>query len=144
MWIVFALGASIFWGISYVLSEQVYRHISILTSIAFTLTVAGIMVGAIALTTNVLSKDVATMVSSPRVFFLLALGTLALIIAELCIGFSISNKNSTIAGLIEISYPLFIVLFSFLFFRESNLNLATIIGASLVFTGVGLIYAFNR
>jgi hypothetical protein len=33
MWIIFALGASVFWGISYVLSEEIYKKISIFTSL---------------------------------------------------------------------------------------------------------------
>lgn len=47
-------------------------------------------------------------------------------IAELLIGFSIVAKNATLSGLIEISYPIFIALFSYILFRHT-LNMATII-----------------
>jgi len=144
MWLIFALGASVFWGITYVINEQVYKHISVLSSITITLVASGLLVGLVALGTGALGKDVAVLGASPKILWLVIGGVVVLTIAELLIGFSIVGKNATIAGLIEISYPLFIVLFSYLIFRESNLTLATIVGGAFVFVGVGIIYAFNR
>jgi drug/metabolite transporter (DMT)-like permease len=144
MWLLFAVGASVFWGITYVINEQVYKHISVLSSIAITLAASGLFVGLVALATGTFGKDIATLSASPKVLWLLIAGIAVLTIAELLIGFSIVGKNATIAGLIEISYPLFIVLFSYLLFKESNLSVATVVGGAFVFIGVGVIYAFNR
>jgi drug/metabolite transporter (DMT)-like permease len=68
----------------------------------------------------------------------------ATLAAELCIGLSIANKNATLAGLIEITYPIFIALIGFALIRENNLNVPTALAAVLIFSGVGLIYFFNR
>jgi drug/metabolite transporter (DMT)-like permease len=68
---------------------------------------------------------------------------MALLIAELFIGFSITAKNATLAGLIEISYPIFIALFSFILFR-SVVNLPTMLGGMIIFVGVFVIYYFNN
>ena len=144
MWLLFAVGASVFWGITYVINEQVYKHISVLSSIAITLAVSGLFVGLVALGTGTFSRDIATLSASPKVLWLLLAGIVVLTVAELLIGFSIVGKNATIAGLIEISYPLFIVLFSYLLFKESNLSVATVVGGAFVFVGVGIIYVFNR
>ena len=144
MWVLLALGASLFWGMTYVLNEHVYRHISVLSSIAITLVASGVAVGTVALLSGVLGKDITTITSSPKVAWLVLGGILTLTIAELLIGFSIVGKNATIAGLIEISYPLFIVLFSFLVFKEFNFNLGTGAAAILIFLGVGMIYLFNK
>lgn len=144
MWFLLAIGASVFWGITYVINEQVYKHISVLTSISITLVIAGIIVGAVALSTGTWTKDVETILTNSKLLWLMIASIIALTIAELLIGFSIVGKNATIAGLIEISYPLFIALFAFLFFKEANITLGTALGAALIFAGVGTIYAFNR
>ena len=143
MWFLLALGASAFWGVSYVISEQTYKHISVLTSLAIAMTAAGLMAGIVAYFTGTLSKDLVTIFASPKVLSLVAAGILVLFIAELFIGYSIVGKNATIAGLVEISYPLFIALFSYLVFRQT-LGVGTAIGGALIFAGVGIIYAFNR
>ena len=60
---------------------------------------------------------------------------------------SIQMKGASIASIIEISYPFFVVLFTYLIFKESNLNTATIIGGILVFVVVwslvGVVYAYR-
>ena len=144
MWFAFAILASFFWGITYVFEEQVYKHISVISSLAVSFLTAGIVFGLVALITGVWKKDLVTLTSSKESLMLLALVTITTIIAELGIGFSINDKHATLAGLIEISYPLFIGLFSFIFFRENNLNPGTIFGGLLIFLGVASIYFFNR
>lgn len=144
MWILFALGASLFWGITYAINEQVYKYISVLSSLAITLTVSGILVGLAAASLGILGRDFATLASSPKAFWLVLAGIGVLTIAELLIGFSIIGKNATIAGLIEISYPIFILLFSYLLFKENNLTVSTAIGGALMFAGVAVIYLFNK
>lgn len=66
-----------------------------------------------------------------------------MLIAELFIGFSITAKSATLAGLIEISYPIFIALFSYLLFK-SQVSTSTIIGGIIVFAGIFVIYYFNK
>jgi drug/metabolite transporter (DMT)-like permease len=53
-------------------------------------------------------------------------------------------SNATLAALIEISYPLFIALFSWVFLRESQMNLGTALGAAMILSGIGCIYYFNK
>jgi len=68
---------------------------------------------------------------------------LALLIAEIFIGFSITAKSATLAGLVEISYPIFIALFSYLLFK-SRVSVSTLIGGGIIFCGIFVIYYFNR
>ena len=65
-------------------------------------------------------------------------------LAELFIALSIVSKNATIAGMIEISYPLFIALFAYLIFRESELNWGIAAGGALIMAGVLTVYWFSR
>ena len=55
-----------------------------------------------------------------------------------------SAKNPTLASLIEISYPIFVVVFAWLFFREMQLNAMTLFGGLLVLAGVSVIILGER
>jgi len=144
MWIIFALGASILWGLTYVLNEQVYKKISVITSLAITSLATFIFLLAWSYWAGLLKHDLAAIAGSKRLTYLIAAEVITLILAELCIGFSIVTKNATLAGLIEISYPIFIAIFAYLLYRENQLSSSTIIGGLLIFAGVFVIYYFNK
>ena len=143
MWVIYALSASMLWGLTYVLSEQIYKKISVLTSLAITNIVAFIIILLFALQKGVFKKDIDSIMSSPTLMYLVIAETIVFLLAELCIALSISNKNATLAGLIEISYPLFIALFAYLIFKEDSISISTFVGAELIFAGVLIIYVFN-
>lgn len=143
MWLLFATLASMFWGLVYVIDEQIYKYISVPTTLAIHTFFTALILVVVVYFSGSFKTDFETIASSNRVVWLLIAGTVALVIAELFIGFSISAKNATLAGLIEISYPLFIVLFSFLFLGSYALNAGTLVGGSLIFLGVGVIYYFG-
>ncbi len=144
MWILFAIAASLLWGLLYVVNEKVFNYIRVTPYIAISLLTAGVVMTIISLISGEFIKDMAAIASSRKLFILVASGIALLILAELCIGYSIMAKNATIAGLIEISYPIFIVIFSYVLFKENHMSIATAIGGAFVFTGIGVIYAFNR
>lgn len=144
MWIVFALSASVLWGLSNVLFEQIYKKISVSTALAIVTFFMFFIMLAVSYFSGAFKTDLATIVSSKKLMWLVAGGTAAAIIADVCIAFSIVTKNATLAGLIEISYPLFIALFAYLLFKENQLTISTFIGGLLVFSGIAVIYFFNR
>ncbi|MGD0036635.1 MAG: EamA family transporter [Bacteroidota bacterium] len=144
MWIIYALSAAVLWGMTYTLDEQIYKYISIPTSLAFASFFAFIAMFVWSYFSGSLNQDISTIISSKKAFVFVLFGVLTFIAAELMIGFSIRSKNATLASIIEISYPLFIALFSYLLFNEQRLNLTLIIGGVLIFTGVTIIYVFNR
>ncbi len=144
MWVIFALSASLFWGLTYVLDEKIYEKVSVITSLAITSFFAFIVLFIVSYFTGNLKTDVQQIITNKGLFILVIAGTVTLIIAELFIGFSISSKNATLAGLIEISYPIFIAITAYVLYKENQLNLSTIIGGVLVFLGVGIIYFYNR
>lgn len=57
---------------------------------------------------------------------------------------AMSARNPTLASLIEISYPLFVVVFAWVFFREMQLNTLTLSGGLLVIAGVSVIILGER
>lgn len=144
MWIIFALGASILWGLSYILFEQVYKKISIMTALWIVcLIMFSVMLLGSFFAGN-LKPDLATIQSSKKLQWLLIGGIATAILADVFIALSITNKNATLAGLVEISYPIFIALFAYLLFKQNQLNTAALIGGLLIFAGVFIIYYFNK
>lgn len=144
MWFIYATLASAFWGLTYVMSEQVFKHISITTALAINAAIIALVAGIAALATGVLRTDLATISSSGKVAGLVLTGALVLVVAEIFISLSIVSKNASLAGLVEITYPLFIALFAFLIFKESQLTLPTLLGGLLILVGVAVVYWFSH
>jgi drug/metabolite transporter (DMT)-like permease len=54
-------------------------------------------------------------------------------------GLAIKEKDATMASLLEITYPLFIILFTLIFLRQLHLNAAGLVGAVLILIGCVLV-----
>ncbi len=144
MWLVYCLIASIFWGLDYALTERVLKHISFPLLISIELLFGFIVMMTLIGFSKTAHEDIATILKSKQLILLIICITLSFAIANTFIVLSIEAKGATIAGLIEISYPLFIVFFSWLLFKENTLSIATAIGGGLIFIGVSIIYLFNK
>ncbi len=144
MWIILAVGASIFWGLTYAIDEQIFKHISVQTSLGISCFIASVTMLIVSYLNNNLKLDLLTITSSNKTQFLILGGTFTFIVAELLIGLAITQRSATLAGLIEISYPIFVALFSFILFKTGRISLSIIIGGLLIYTGVSVIYLFNK
>lgn len=145
MWLVYALSASIIWGISYAASGRVIERGLSPLSFFFLYTLTGCLAaGAWILSTGKathLPNEIRTL-GSDWIWLAIAAGTSAA--GALLIYLAIGEKNATLASLIEISYPLFVAFFAWLFFRDTQFNLATVVGAALIIAGVMVVYLGNR
>lgn len=144
MWFFFAVLASVVWGLSYVINGELFKSLSVLTVIAIQTFVTAVIFALMAIFSGVFRSDIAAIGSSSRLMWFMAIGILALCIAEYGIGYSIQGKNATLAALIEISYPIFTVLFAYFLFSQGQLTVATAIGGILIFVGVATIYIAAR
>ena len=79
---------------------------------------------------------------SDGVWFVVAMVTS--VAGALLIYMAIGEKNATLASLIEISYPFFVAVFAWLFFRETHFNLATLLGGLMILGGVAVVFLGNR
>lgn len=145
MWIVYALAAAIIWGVSYAASGRVIeRGMAPLTFFLY-YAAFGALIGALAVAAT---GRLGSLASELRelgpdwVWFAVALVSSAA--GTLLIYVAIGEKNATLASLIEISYPLFVALFAWLFFRQVEFNAMTIVGAGLIMGGVAIVYLANR
>ena len=145
MWIIYAFSAAVIWGISYAASGRaIERGVTPLTFF-FCYTLFGLMASALALAATgkigAVPGEVRAL-GGDAFWFALALVTSAA--GALLIYMAIGEKNATLASLIEISYPFFVAVFAWLFFRETQFNLATIVGGLMILGGVGVVFLGNR
>lgn len=98
MWLLYALFASILWGIDYSLTENMLRHVSVSTLLCFELLVAFLAMLGLALKSGSLQRDLSVIrASSPTAFFIIVL-TLVFTTANFLIATSIGSKNATLAA----------------------------------------------
>ena len=135
--------ASLLWGLVYVLCERLYAHVHVTTVLAAISFVAFIGMSLFGLARGTLGSDLQIIASSKSILLLTIAVTLVFMMAELCIGFSISGRNATLAALIEISYPFFTALFAAVLFRENYLSVSVLVGGLFIMFGVMIISIFN-
>lgn len=144
MWFIYAVAASVLWGVNYSVYEHVMRKLS--AGSVF----VGMIFGNIALATGLylsskrVRSDIETLTSDMGTLKLYLVMIAVGALATLCIVLSIREKNATMAAMIEITYPLFTALFAYLFFRETQFNTGTLAGALLILAGVCCIYFFGK
>ena len=136
---LYAVGAAITWGLVYTIDQKILTNISPLTLLFIdSLITALIMMPFFFLD----KKPIMNLVHSGKVNLLLIFISLLLaVVANFLIYSGIKTIGASMASIFEISYPLFVVLFSFLFFRTS-VNTAFLIGAFLIFVGSIIILKF--
>ena len=145
MWIVYAFGAAIIWGISYAASGRVIERGVTPLVFFFLSTFFGATAGFVAIAlmgkTGTLLAEI-RILGADWVWLVVAVVTSAA--AGLLIYIAIGEKNATIASLIEISYPFFVAVFAWLFFREIQFNWLTVLGGVLILGGVGAVFYAER
>ncbi len=141
LWFFYALISSVLWGLGYVFSEKILKAgISAPFLMLVYLVVSVPIFFLLTHFTNTMKPSFEVMTSNKMVGLYFVVVIASFVVANYFIFVSISMKNATLTNLIEISYPVFTVLFSWLIFKEFHLNLATSLGALLIFSGVTLIY----
>ena len=145
MWIFYALIASLCWGISYAACGPLLKKG--LNPLIFLLgySLCGLIGALISLLSSKRQSGELIFQSLSRTdvmwfLFSVAVSALGAYLTYAAMG----AKNPTLVSLIEISYPLFVVLFTWIFFREMQLNPITFFGGLLVLAGVVVIIIGER
>lgn len=143
-WFLYAFSAAILWGLSYSISEHVLKAAISPSTILLIYSVLGVPVyGFIAWKNGSLLKSTTIMKSDISLFLLTGFIVICYITANFLIFKSIGMKNAGLASLIEISYPLFTIFFTWAIFKDIQLNIGTAFGALLVMSGIIAIYKFS-
>lgn len=139
-WMLYALSAAMLWGASYAASGPVLRMGMTPLVFYFFYSLVGIVIALILLLVQGKIGMLPAQLfglgpNAGWLLFSLLAASLGGVMTYLAIG----EKNATLACLIEISYPMFVILFTWVFFQEVELNVMTGLGALLVIGGVSLI-----
>lgn len=140
---LFAIAASATWGLVYVLEQIMLVELSV----PKLLILEGLFVGILALVFSLISGKPEYMLSAAdlkmflRPSFLLLLTVT--ILADYFILKSVQGIGASFAGLFEISFPVFIVLFAFIILRQP-IHWTTAVGGSLIMLGSSIVIYFNR
>ena len=141
LWFFCALGTAILWGFSYALSEKVMKDgISptfIMVTTGFFYCVMSII---IAYLTDSFKGGFEIITNSRMALINLMLMALAFVAGSFLIYYAISLKNATMVNLIEITYPIFTLIFAYIILKEVQITPATLVGGLLIFSGISIIY----
>jgi drug/metabolite transporter (DMT)-like permease len=145
MWIVYALTAAVLWGVSYAASGRVIERGMTPLAFFFCYALFGVAAAALALVWVGKLGGVPAEVKAlgpDGIWFAVAVVTSAA--GALLIYMAIGERNATLASLIEISYPFFVAVFAWLFFRETQFNWPTVLGGVMILGGVTVVFLGNR
>lgn len=140
-WVTMSIAAAGFWGLNYVLEQRAMAALSpqqlllIISLFAF-VTLACYCA---------YSGELATIPAKARDTPFWALGGVMVIslAANFSILKSIELSNASLAAIIEISYPIFTVLFAWLLLGQNNLTWSFALGGSLIMLGTYIVARFH-
>ncbi len=131
------MGAAVTWGIYYPLVDMALKRISLYSVILLSM-IPVLLVMPLFLKT--VSNDIETVKTLPvsEQWIIACLGLIGLF-GEVMVYLAITGKNATLASLIEMTYPVFVVLFAYLFYRQMHVTSSVFIGGLMILVGAGLI-----
>lgn len=141
-WYVAALGAAVVWGIHYPLIEFALRRVSLMSVLLLTALPVLLLVPFFGRVLVADARTLAQLGAGER--WTVVSVALSSLLATVLIFLSIDGKNGTMAGLIEISYPLVIVIFTWLLFREVHLTWTSALGGLLIMAGAAIVIIGGR
>jgi drug/metabolite transporter (DMT)-like permease len=133
-----AILASVLWGLTYCLDERILSSLSVFR-LYFLHCLCGVLVaGAILLVQGISPTSLLTFDKAKASLPLVGLTLITATAAALSILGSIQLLGASKSAVLEISYPLFVALFSVLLFK-GQLQLPVIIGGIFIFIGSAII-----
>ena len=141
-WYVTALGAAIVWGMHYPLIDFAMKRLSVYSVLLISV-LPVLFLMPVFLRDLARDVDVFKLLPTNEQWLVAAIGLTSTLGAVL-LYLSVNSKNATLASLIEITYPVFVVLFAYLFFRQVHVNTSVILGGLMIMLGAGLIIYNNQ
>ena len=136
---IYAIGAAITWGLVYAIDQKILSDVPPITLLFTDSIIAAVVMLPFIFFSNGSIKDV--LVSGKTNWTLIIISVVLATLASFLIFSGIKNLNASTASIIEIAYPFFVVLFSYILFRSTP-NIYFFIGGTLVFIGSIIIIKF--
>ncbi|MEI6673490.1 MAG: EamA family transporter [bacterium] len=131
MRIIYSLIVAITRGVQYALLDKVLVSVPVVV-LCFISSIFNTIFFGILFYLGNYSSDFKKYFADKNVLRLFILITVLYLISSSLILVAIKNKNATVASLIEISYPIFVVLFTYLFYKNIQIHRQTILGGSMI------------
>ncbi len=129
---LFPVGAALTWGLIYALDQKILKTVSPLTLLFIDAVVTVIVFLPIFLLRKNAFQEVTRLGRTDVALILITV--LLTILADVLILQGVKHLSASTASMIEISYPIFVVLFSFLLFR-TTVSIPVLFGGLLIFAG---------
>lgn len=144
LWLWAALLAAALWGFSYAAVENVLKSgISSFTLMAFYTWLALPVFTLLAWQDNSLKQGITVVKNNPKIAIWVSILVACYFFGNTLIYWAIKQRDATSVTFIEISYPLFVALFSYFIFNQNQLTLGTLLGGGLIFSGVCVMYLYR-
>lgn len=140
-WWMYALVTAMIWGVHYVLLGRILAVVSPITMYVLP---AIPLLFFIPLYYRTVSSDIASiMQSSNEIKISVIITMITSAAASMALFKAIQGSNATYASLIEVTYPVFVVLAGWVIFQENHLTWPVGIGGLLILSGAGIIIYSN-
>ena len=133
-----AVLASVLWGLTYCLDERLLASMSVFKVYFLHCLCGAVVAGIILLAQGSTPLGLVTVDASRSSLPLVGVTLVTATVATLSILGSIQLLGSHQSAVLEISYPLFVALFSVLFFN-GRLELPVVVGGAFIFLGAAVI-----
>lgn len=137
---IYAIAAAVTWGLVYAIDQKILTKVSPL-SLLFIDALLAIVILFPVLIWDMGSVKI-LLASGRDNLWLIFLSLVLAILANFFIFSAIKNLDASTASIIEITYPIFVILFSFLLFKQT-INLYFALGALLIFAGTVIVIKFG-
>ena len=143
-WFFYALASAALWGVSYALYEQMMKTLSAASTMLYSSLGGIVLFFLLASANGTLARDWQIVRSGGSEAKILLTVILVNTAANMLMLMSVKEKNATVAGMVEITYPLFTAIFAWLFFKQMQLTMGSMLGFCLIVAGIACIYLFEK
>ena len=131
-WLWMAILTSILWGLCYASTEQIVKHINIKTYLAISsfLCFIGFSIFAYLEPPQENFKE-----NFQKAIPWIVISVFASFLGSFCSTYAIKHGGASLSAVIEISYPVWVVLFASVFSGQNNFSLNLLVGGFMIFLG---------
>jgi drug/metabolite transporter (DMT)-like permease len=137
---IYAIGAAVIWGLMYSLHQKVLYSVEPMTLLfIYSAMIAVGLLPVLFFKAGLVGKAL----MNKEVLYIVIFSSCLSIIANFLIFSGIKSSNAAIISMIEIAYPFFVVMFSYIIFKATP-NFYFFLGGALIFVGSIIIIKFAQ
>ena len=133
-WVLMSLATAILWGICYSSTGEIVKWIDIKTYLMISCLMSFIGFLVWGACDNSLNRDMLSFnMEKARPWVIIS--SLSSFLACYCSVSAVKYGGASLAAIIEISYPVWVVVFTYLMFGKGGITINTVLGGILIFLG---------